>query len=232
MVQKTCIDYHLPSGTELIDFPADLLDATVVERPNRFVVIAEYNGEEIKCHLHDPGRLKELIFPGNRIKLRRTNGKKTNFSVLAALEGSEWVITDSRFHSEIARKFLPGSAKAEVRVGERRLDFLCEDEYIEVKGATLLVGAQSRFPDAPSVRASHHVNLLTSLRAEGHKSSIIILVMRKGAECFTPNKETDPVFSAALLKAASSGVNVYPLKMHFDGKSMIFDGLIGLCERT
>ncbi len=228
---STWVNTNLPRGTELARFGYDLIDASVIDRPNRFVVIAGAGGEEVRCHIHDPGRLKELIFPGNSIKIRRTPGNRTAYSVLCALDGKEWVVTDSRFHSQIARKFLPETVRPEVKVGGRRIDFLSGNEYIEVKGCTLMVGDVAKFPDAPSVRASHHVKLLTDLREQGHESSIMILVMRKEAKCFMPNDETDPAFSDAMKRAHSRDVNIIPLKMHFDGSSMVYDGKIGLCPQ-
>lgn len=221
----------LRSGEKLMDVEWKLLDAKVLERPNRFVVVADLNGGEVRCHLHDPGRLKELIFPGNSIKIREKAGAKTNYSVVCALDSQEWVIIDSRFHPILARKFLPEDAKAEVGVGGKRLDFKCGNEYIEVKGCTLIDNGIAKFPDAPSIRAADHVTLLTKLKEEGYNSSILILVIRKDASCFLPNQSTDPVFSERLMKAMESGVNVFFMKMHFDGSSIIYDEQIPLCEQ-
>ncbi|HKJ96918.1 MAG TPA: DNA/RNA nuclease SfsA [Thermoplasmataceae archaeon] len=217
-------------GKSLVDFDWDLLEAAVVERPNRFVVIANLGGESVKCHLHDPGRLKELIFPGNRIRIRRKPSEKTDYSVVCALDGDEWVLIDSRFHPSIARKFLPDNAVSEVRVGRKRIDFKCENEFIEVKGCTLVDNGTAKFPDAPSLRATEHVRLLTSMKAEGTPASIMFLVMRKNAECFVPNRDTDPEFAEALLRAVGSGVNIVFKKMHLDGKSIIYDGQIQMCQ--
>ena len=38
-----------------------LINATFIERPNRFITIIEINGELHRSHLPDPGRLKELL---------------------------------------------------------------------------------------------------------------------------------------------------------------------------
>lgn len=48
----------------------DLREGTVVDRPNRFVAIVLLDGKEVRCHVADSGRLKELIFPGNRVMVR------------------------------------------------------------------------------------------------------------------------------------------------------------------
>ena len=216
-------------GEKLMDIEWRLLNASVIERPNRFVVIADLDGEAVKCHLHDPGRLQELIFPGNSIKIREKKGEKTDYSVVCALDNDEWVIIDSRFHPVLARNFLPEDARSEVGVEGRRIDFRYGDEFIEVKGCTLLENGIAKFPDAPSVRATEHVKLLTRLRGEGHASSILILVIREGARCFLPNRDTDPAFAEALMKSLEEGVNVVMMKMEFDGLAIVYDGQIGVC---
>ncbi|MFP3237345.1 MAG: sugar fermentation stimulation protein SfsA, partial [Vulcanisaeta sp.] len=43
------------------------VSGTFLERLNRFVGIAEINGERVRVHIHDPGRLRELLRPGVRI---------------------------------------------------------------------------------------------------------------------------------------------------------------------
>lgn len=228
----THIRKDIAPGTELFTMDWDLQDAIVVDRPNRFVVIADVDGRRIKCHIHDPGRLRELIFPGNRIMIREKLGAKTTHSVACALSGDEFVLLDSRTHPYIARRFLPSSSESEVSVGSRRIDFRCEDEYIEVKGCTLLDGKTAMFPDAPSVRAAEHVALLQDLKRKGYNSTIMFLVMRRDAGCFLPNYSTDPLFSANLESARKDGVNIIFQKMHLEGSSMVYDGNIKMCEKS
>lgn len=228
-MSESCIRTDLQPGQVLMKMDWELLDATVVERPNRFVVVADLNGKEVKCHLHDPGRLRELIFSGNRIRIREKSGPKTNFSVVCALDHGEWVIIDSRFHPVLARNFLPEDVKAEVGVEGRRIDFMYGNEYIEVKGCTLLENGTAKFPDAPSIRATGHVRLLTRLRNNGFVSSILVLVIREGADCFLPNRETDPEFTDSFKEAVNSGVNLFIMKMHLEGKAIVYDNRISLC---
>ena len=46
-----------------------LIAARFVARPNRFEVIASVDGPgEVRCHMGDPGRLKELLFPGAELR--------------------------------------------------------------------------------------------------------------------------------------------------------------------
>lgn len=60
-----------------------LCEGIVVDRPNRFVAVVrltEDNGireggeDTVLCHVADTGRLKELIFPGNKVMVRKAGG--------------------------------------------------------------------------------------------------------------------------------------------------------------
>ena len=104
---NTAIFNDIPAGTVVMDMDFPMAEARIIDRPNRFLVVAHNGKEEIRCHLHDPGRLRELIYPGNTVLIRQQAGAKTGYSVTAARAGSQWVITDTRFHHPIARHFLP-----------------------------------------------------------------------------------------------------------------------------
>ena len=50
---------------------AQLVAASFLARPNRFIVRAMLDGGgEVEAHLADPGRLKELLLPGATLRLR------------------------------------------------------------------------------------------------------------------------------------------------------------------
>lgn len=72
----------------------ELVEARFVDRPNRFVVVAEADGDRIRAHCPNPGRLTEMLHPGNRFLLRSRPDARpeqaTTHSVVAA--------QDPRFH--------------------------------------------------------------------------------------------------------------------------------------
>jgi len=45
------------------------LPATFLSRPNRFLGIAELDGQRVECFIPNPGRLRELLQPGARVYL-------------------------------------------------------------------------------------------------------------------------------------------------------------------
>ncbi|AHC50877.1 XRE family transcriptional regulator [Sulfolobus acidocaldarius SUSAZ] len=193
------------SSFVVYDFDTPLFEDIVKERINRFVVVTK-SGKF--CHLHDPGRLKELIYAGNRILIREHKGKKTNYMVVAAYSGTGWVVTDSSIHNKIARNFLPLNVKSEVKVNNSRLDFYYDNTFVEVKGCSLVVNGKALFPDAPTERGKRHLEELIRLKMQGYRSLILILVMRDDATCFSPNWKTDEKFAMAFKRAVEEGVEV------------------------
>ena len=84
----------------------------LVERSNRFLAIVDIEGADDSsrqmAHVHDPGRLLELLYPGNRLLLRRAVNplRKTAWDVIAARHGDDWILIHSGFHRGIATRFL------------------------------------------------------------------------------------------------------------------------------
>lgn len=74
----------------------ELVEARFVERPNRFVVVAETDTGTIRAHCPNPGRLGEFLHPGTPYLIRRRPDARpdqaTQHSVVAAMDG--------RFHVE------------------------------------------------------------------------------------------------------------------------------------
>ncbi len=208
---------------ELLRIDADT-EGTVVKRVNRFAVEVLIDGNRELAHLHDPGRLKELIYPGNRVLLKRASSpnRKTRWDIVAAWAG-HWVLLNSAYHRKIGEEVLrhlfnPVRVKCEVQINSSRLDYLIETEegkrtWVELKGCTLCIEGTALFPDAPTERGRRHVEELTRLALEGEDALLLILVLRRDAEVFAPNAETDPAFAKAFWKAVKAGVQVLPVKV-------------------
>ena len=49
---------------------------------------------------------------------------------------------------------------------------------------------------------------------------------------FKPNEKTDPKFAEIFWKARKAGVEIYPVKLSYENGSIIFHGLIPVCEIT
>ena len=97
---------------------------------------------------------------------------------------------------------------------------------IEVKSCTLVEGGHARFPDEPTTRGAHHMDLLARALDEGWNSAAIVFIPRRDAVVFAPNDETDPAFGRAMRKAAEAGVKVIALRFGFDGAGMEYLGRV------
>lgn len=216
------------------------VEAVFLSRPNRFVGIVDIGGKEEKVHVHDPGRLEELLYPGNRVLLKRAEkpGRKTRWDLIASWYEGQWVFTNSGYHRQISenivRRLFSGEIKAEVTVGHSRLDFVVKDGEnitgIEVKGCTLTENGVALFPDAPTERGRKHLETLISMMKEGKKAVLLILVFRKDSRCFAPNERTDPKFAETFGRAVEKGLMVRPVLLEYDGRDVWWKGEIGLCS--
>ena len=208
-----------------------LREGIFISRPNRFVSEIEYNNEISLAHIHDPGRLEELLVPGSKILFTDSKGK-LDFYIKAVKADEEWVLIDTSLHSKIASRIfsiLPEFSdlkelKSEVPIGSSRIDFLIDGIPLEVKGVTLVKDGIALFPDAPTERGTRHVQEIMD-----HNGIIMFLVFRK-ATSFLPNFETDPKFSKKLSEARRKNIKIIVLQLSFDGKKIYFQGKIPLSQ--
>lgn len=216
------------------------------ERPNRYLAKVELEIEgnitEELVHVHDPGRLTELLYPGNKVLIRRAKNedRKTKWDIIAAKAEDEWIVVNSAFHRGICEAILKkedispfgkiDSFKAEVKYGEKsRLDFLVikdgKEIWVESKGCTLSVDKIAIFPDAPTKRGKRHLEELIEIKESGKESAIIILVLRDSIK-FKANEITDPEFTETFYKAIEKGVKVYPILLEYINEKIVYKKII------
>jgi len=216
--------------------------AVFLQRPNRFLLFARRSsGETAAVHVADPGRLKELLYPGNSLLITPApagSKRKTRWSLLGAEDSTGWILVNTSIHRKVSENLLlsPFSPmgkisrlKAEVKApsGGSRFDFLLDDSiWVEVKGCTLRRNGIAMFPDAPTVRGRKHILELTEMASTGLRTAVVFLVFVRDVSCFVPNRETDPDFTSALETAVSAGVEVYPVQLSFTGRKIEYKGRI------
>lgn len=214
----------------------NLIEGTFLERPNRFTVMFKAKTPKLleeSAHLKDPGRLKELLYPGVRLLLRKAPSnpkRKTKFDVVAVFKDNLWVLINSGFHSDLAQELIESGLvsefegyeveRREFTFGKSRLDFLLrpvadsipglQKMLVEVKGCTLVEDGLARFPDAPTIRGKKHVEELISATIQEYESSVLFLVLKEDARVFSPNYDTDPDFSRVLEESQEKKVNIIP----------------------
>ncbi len=213
---------------------SNLIHARYISRPNRFTIEFEYKDNKIeKAHLHDPGRLKELLIKNTDILIRyvpdyEVKKRKTKYDMIAIKYNNEWVLLNSSFHNTIVSEIINNKQieeienfyiyKPEYSYGNSRLDFLLknneeEELFLEVKGCTLVENKIAKFPDAPTKRGKKHLEELIKISEKSLKSAVIILILQNNANIFSPNYNTDKEFSETLKKAYDNNVKIYPVRM-------------------
>ena len=232
-------------------------DETVIfkKRITRFTVSFEFknkesnliNANENFAHLHDSGRLEELLLEGHELLIKYIDkeGRKTKWDVIAVKINKEIILINSAFHRYIAENILKDekisplgkvlSVKSEVKYKKSRLDFYVETKkekiYIETKGCTLVENGIAKFPGAPSSRAIKHLNDLMELKEKGFRAVVFILIFRKSSY-FQPENKIDPLFAETFYNVMEKGVEVYPLLLDYKDKKVIFERKIEILEKS
>lgn len=201
------------------------------ERPNRFIAYFSTPAGEVKAHVPNTGRLKELLLPGAEVMLSYHGEphRKTQYELRLIRKDQVWVSVDSQLPNRVVEEGLQDgtiddfgvlkSIRREFPFGKSRIDFLLQGEVpwlVEVKGVTLLKDKWSFFPDAPTERGTKHVYELMKAVQEGYCAGIVFLVQHPEAEGFTPNGQTDLPFARAVSDAQNAGVQVVAWRCHVD----------------
>ncbi len=197
-------------------------------RPNRFIAVIDLDGEEVKAHVKNTGRLGELLKEGAEVYLEdhagRMGKRKMRYSLIGVKKGERIVNIDSQAPNRVFEEALKkgmalpnfGQAsyvKPEAKHGESRLDFYIDNEegrggYIEVKGVTLEENKRALFPDAPTERGIKHLKELEELSEKGFAAYIVFVIQMEGTKAFSPNRERHLDFAEELERARDAGVGV------------------------
>ena len=79
---------------------------------------------------------------------------------------------------------------------------------MEVKGVTLNVNRQARFPDAPTERGIRHLHGLSDAVKEGFGAAVLFVLQMQDCASFAPNPD-HPEFGEALRYAKDRGVHIW-----------------------
>ena len=227
----------------------DYVKGIFKKRPNRFIAEVEVDGNIEIAHVPNTGRCKELLVEDAAVWLKPSDNpnRKTKFSLHFVENRGELVsIYSQEANSIVYDAIINGQIKElagydyhqrEKTVGNSRIDiylarevddccgmsFLEEPCFVEVKGVTLVVGKEARFPDAPTERGRKHLKELIKLKKEGNRCAVFFLVQHPLGNSFRPNWENDPEFSKTLNEAYDEGVEilVYKCENTLDGIKLI-----------
>lgn len=194
-----------------------LVEGKFIDRPNRFVCHVEINGEKVLCHMPNPGRMREFLFPGVTLYLTpNRKGLRTAYRVVGCKKGSHIFYLDTTKANDVAAWLvknhkIPGwenyfLAGREVTMGDSRFDLLLGDGEtgetfpVEVKSCSLSGEHGAMFPDAPTERGRKHLTHLVEMGMAGEHAGLLVLVHYKDACWFLPNYHTDLPFAEEFRK--------------------------------
>lgn len=201
-----------------------LREARFISRPNRFTVFCEVDGQTVKAHLPNSGRMRELLIPDARLLVHYAAAptRSTAWTVDAVFRDHYPVVlrtdrSNAVTQALLEQRLVPGLEDAEVVAtevthGASRFDFLLHrggrDLMLEVKSCTLFEGEVAMFPDAVTARGAKHVRELTGLAKEGTPAAVIYLVQSPTPLHFLPDLHTDLEFTRAFLDSRDHVMNL------------------------
>ena len=212
----------------------DYVKGIFKNRPNRFIAEVEVGGSLEIAHVPNTGRCKELLVEDAVVWLKPSDNpnRKTKFSlhfvenrgVLVSLysQQANSIVYDAIVDGKIKelsgydhhqREKTVDNSRIDIYLANREddccgMNFLVEPCYVEVKGVTLVVGDEARFPDAPTERGAKHLKELIKLKKEGNRCVVFFLIQHPAGMSFRPNWQNDPVFSQTLNEAYAEGVEI------------------------
>ncbi len=189
-----------------------------IRRLNRFTVECSLNGEIVRAHLPNPGRLWELLLPGRNVILVSREpvpapGRSTDYTAVAVLREGIPVLLHTQKANNVVRYLIENNRirgleygeiiKQEVVFGTSRFDFLLQKgkgEYVlEVKSCTLFGKHIAMFPDAVTERGRRHLLKLSELTGLGKSCGVIFVVNWPMARFFLPDYHTDIAFAQTFI---------------------------------
>lgn len=211
------------------------VDAFVVKKINRFLCEVSINGANVLAHIPNSGRLAELMTPGRKAILSKSDNldRKTGYTLRSVWYNRRWVCIDSTTPNALASQLCrsgrlfgnSAEVKREHAMGNHRFDLLLTGRnggqtLVEVKSVTLVENKTALFPDAPTKRGVAHLNALLKLTGQGYHCAILFVIQRSDAESFRPNVKTDNEFAEALKRAKKAGVLVKAIRCRVGRRSI------------
>jgi sugar fermentation stimulation protein A len=199
--------------------------ARFVDRPNRFLAIAELDdGGRVAAYLPNTGRLRHLATPGRPLILRRdgTPPRTTEYTVTRAWDGCWVALEASRAPHLLAAWLLAGhplggfgtvsELRHEVAAGGHRLDLVATTDtgrvWVEVKSGGRSVTGTALLSQTPSSRGVAHLATLAGLAAAGEHTVVAFVVQRGDARRLLVGGDADPGWIDAVRAAHEAGVTV------------------------
>ncbi|MCI4355149.1 MAG: DNA/RNA nuclease SfsA, partial [Thermoplasmata archaeon] len=189
-----------------------------LRRPNRYLALVEFrsNGRRVRAHVPNPGRMTELLRPGETVGWvvpANGPGRSTRWDLVVVRHGASLVSIDSRIANRVMARVLSvgprdaperGQWRAEVTHGDHRFDFARRTAVpgrplalLEVKSSNWRIEDFAMFPDAPTTRGAAHLRALARAARSGIDARVVFVVQRSDVRAFSVHRLRDPEFARA-----------------------------------
>ncbi|MFI6700216.1 DNA/RNA nuclease SfsA [Streptomyces sp. NPDC050509] len=232
----------LTARGDKIYFPEPLTRATIVRRPNRFIIDADVDGSETACHCPTTGRIGNLVLDGLDCLLSRSHNpaRKTPYTVEAVsvdAPGADhpvWIginqnaanryVEQALVHHMLPKIVTAHSVLREQTLGRSRLDFLVDDTYVEVKtpldSLQVALGDHVRTRPSPPLASTdrlvkHIGELGRSLRAHQRAVMLVCFLYDNPGFKVRPSSHHDEV-QASVSQAVQDGVEIWQVNFRLD----------------
>jgi sugar fermentation stimulation protein A len=209
------------------------VQATFLERPNRFIAKVLLNGKTETVHVKNTGRCRELLLPHSKVVLTKSDNpeRKTKYDLIAVEKpGLGLVNIDSQAPNALMKEWLTGKfdvIRPEYSYGNSRIDFYLEkgaQKYlVEVKGCTLEEDGIGYFPDAPTQRGVKHIYELIEAQKQGYQCALAFVIQMPKVTEVRPNGRIHPEFETAFGDAIKAGVKIWFLGCSIQENALISD---------
>lgn len=226
LLHKALIDFH------------DWFYVFIEKRINRFVVQVNFgDGKSRQVATNNPGRLLELMVPGQKAVCIPNPYGKTAGKLIAIQDDFGWAFIDTYFQMRafevaVEKKSIPWLEgytllKRNPRLGESVFDYCFRDSsgdtmLLELKSAVYRQGRYATYPDCPSKRGQRHIKELTKYAQNGGKGLILFIASLAEVDAFRPAEDGDPEVERLLRLA----VEISPLEIR--AFSLLYDPKSGL----
>ncbi|MGY3904816.1 DNA/RNA nuclease SfsA [Aeromonas lusitana] len=232
-------------------FDPPLQSGLLISRYKRFLTDVQLDsGETITIHCANTGAMTGCALPGTRVWYSTSNNPKRKLAhswEIAESPAGHFICVNTARANQIAKELIEQGALAplegyarlrtEVKYGEEnsRIDLLLEDDdkpscYIEVKSVTLLDErdrpGMGYFPDAVTTRGAKHLRELMAMKAAGHRSVLLFMVLHSGIERMRPAAHIDPHYSQLVEQAMAAGVEILCYRPHVGVQGMVAQDFI------
>lgn len=199
----------------------------LLRRYKRFLADVELaGGGVVTVHCPNSGTMLTCAEPGRPVLLTDRSAVPTRtlrYTWEALHTGRTWIVVNTAIPNAVVAEAIAAgqvpelaryeTLRREVAYGREgsRVDIVLEGAavprcFVEVKNATMRVGAGALFPDAVTERGARHLRELARAARRGERAVIFFFVGRGDCGFVGPAVHVDPEYARALSRALRAGV--------------------------